>query len=120
MFSKDEFIGSAEAMVGSILRSPGSSLTTNVMLSDKACGQITLKFDPVTESNFDVVMTIGARTLPPTKSKLILEIYRKSNDGSTWLKVNEFDPIPYDANPVYPQYKISGQELCNSNKNLEL
>jgi hypothetical protein len=65
-------------------------------------------------------MTIGARNLPPTKSKLILEIYRRSNDGSSWLKVNEFDPIPYDANPVYPQYKISGQELCNSNKNLEL
>jgi hypothetical protein len=89
--------------------SHGSALTTNVMQKDKICGLITLKFDPVKESNLEVVMRVGARNLPSTSSclcannNILMEIYRQSSENSSsWLKVHEFEPIADTINPVYP------------------
>jgi hypothetical protein len=38
MSGKTEIIGSAETIVGKIVRSHGSGLTTNIMQKEKACG----------------------------------------------------------------------------------
>ena len=77
-----KLIGFAETTVGTIVGSRGSSLTTNLMNKNKMCGQITLKFDPIQESNLEVVLRVGARNLPSTTSclcannNILLEIYR--------------------------------------------
>lgn len=37
-----------------------------------------------------------------------------------WLKVHESEPIADNTNPMYPPLAITGQKLCNSNKNLPI
>ena len=49
-----------------------------------------------------------------------MEINRQSSDNLSWLKVHEYEPIAGTVNPVYPSLKISGQQLCNSNKDLPI
>ena len=128
MSGKSKIIGSTQTTVGTIVGSPGSSLTTNVMNKNKISGQITLKFESVQESDIQIVMKLGGRNLTSTKScficsnnNIILEIYRQSSDNkSLWLKVHESEPIADNTNPMYPPLSITGQKLCNSNKNLPI
>lgn len=127
MLGNVKMIGTADTTVGTIVGSSGSSLTMNITNSNRVNGMITLKFDPVHESNLEVAMRVGARNLPSTTScfcannNILLGLYRQSSDNSaSWLKVYETEPMHGTVNPVYPSFKISGQQLCNSNRNLPL
>lgn len=116
MSGKSKIIGSTQTTVGTIVGSPESSLTTNVMNKNKISGQITLKFESVQESDIQIVMKLGGRNLTSTKScficsnnNIILEIYRQSSDNkSLWLKVHESEPIADNTNPMYPPFTITG------------
>ena len=71
-------------------------------------------------------MRISGRNLPSTShclcadNNILFEIYRKATTGDQYLKVYDSDPIPQTVDPAYPAFKLTGQQLCNSNKELPL
>lgn len=75
-------------------------------------------------------MKINARGLPSTNSCCIcadnnpfFEIYRGSNADSNdqqWFKVYNSIQATGTVNPVYNFFKLTGQQLCNSDRNLPI
>jgi hypothetical protein len=85
--------------------------------SDKPRGQLIVRADSVKESNWDVIMKIGAKNLPSYKVCLFcarnnpfFEIYRGSKqDLLSFYKVYDSDIALNTINPTYKQFKIKGQ-----------
>jgi len=73
-------------------------------------------------------MKLNAMNLPNTSTCLIcsdnnpfFEIHRgSSKDNSQFYKVYDSDIAQNTVHPLYNFFKISGQQLCNSDKNLPL
>jgi hypothetical protein len=73
-------------------------------------------------------MKFNAIGLPATTKCVIcadnnpfFEIYRGSrNDNAQFFKVYDSDVVQNTTSPNFPKFMISGQQLCNSDKNLPI
>jgi hypothetical protein len=91
-------------------------------------GKIILRGDSVQESNWEVNMKLNAIGLPTTTNCVIcadnnpfFEIYRGSlKDNAQFYKVYNSDIAQNTTSPMYPRFSLTGQHLCNSDKNLPL
>ena len=124
-----ELIGIVETTVGTVVGSKQQTFMGELFIPGKAQksrGKIIVRADSVKESNIEVKMRVGGRNLPSTSAclcsnnNIYLEIYRGTPDGKQWFKVKDFDPIAMNLNPVFPAFSISGQQLCNSDRDLPL
>ncbi|TNV80072.1 hypothetical protein FGO68_gene6821 [Halteria grandinella] len=121
-------IGSVETTLGNIVGAKQQTFIGELQKQGTSSkrGTIYVRADSVKESNMDVALQVSARNLPSTSSclcattnNIFFEIYRGSASGQ-FLKVYDSDPIAQTVNPVYPSFKLKGQQLCNSDKNLPI
>jgi len=123
---KHDPIGTVETTLGAIVGAKQQTFIADLTKKgqSKSCGKIIVRADPVKESNMEVHLKVGARGLPNSggclcsNNNVLFEIYRSTPAGDSFLKVYDSDPIASNLNPSFPALKISGQQLCNSNKNL--
>jgi hypothetical protein len=81
-----------------------------------------VRADTVKESNWSVSMKIAARGLPNHRVCLFCshnapfyEIWRCSNqDAMSFYKVYDSEVIRNTTNPSFSEFKMKGQQLCNS------
>ena len=85
-----------------------------------------IRAEAVKEPNWDITLKIAARNLPNSTSCLIFpnnqvffEILRGSKTNPKNLyKIYHSDVAQGTNSPVYAPFKMSGVQLCNSDKNV--
>ena len=91
-------------------------------------GKIIVRADSVRDSNVEVEMSISASNLPVRTSCFccnnntpFFEIHRsQESDPSLFNKVFASEVANGTNNPIFKPFKIKGQQLCNSNKDLPI
>eukprot|EP00347_Sterkiella_histriomuscorum_P001485 403371854 len=124
-----DLIGTADTSIGNIVGSKNQTFVADLKKTNHTSfrGNIIVRADSVQESNWDVNLRIQGRGLPTManclcgQDNIFFEIYRGSlQDPKLFLKVYDSDPVSGTVNPIFPAFKLKGQQLCNSQKDLPI
>ena len=125
-----QIIGFIETTLGQIMGSKNQTFIADLKVAGKpeSQGKIVVRGDSVKESNWEAVIKFNAIGLPATTTCVVcadnnpfFEIYRGSqSDNAQFYKVFNSNIAQNTTNPQFPKFMMTGQQLCNSDKNLPL
>ncbi|KRX08060.1 C2 domain [Pseudocohnilembus persalinus] len=122
--TSSDFIGEAYGTVSKIMGSKNTMCILDLKdKSGKYGGKVIIRADKVTYDNNELLLQVSCKSLPDTrwfgKTNPFLKFSRIS-ENTMPLLVFQSEPVMNTCNPLFPQFKLSCQKLCNGDYNLPL